>query len=169
MATPQNDFERLVDVFGLEVQALETALLQILTDTILSGTAAIGQQLDGLGEVIGLERQGLTDDIYRARLRAQVRVNQSGGTIEDLIAIVDLFFDGAETFTIVESFTGFDIEITTTITQSEGEQVALVVRAGRGAGINGYVTFHVATPIFQYDGGGGAAYDGGSFYRTSLG
>lgn len=157
MVTPANNIEKLSDVFSQEVQELEDAILQILTDTIL--TTAVGVQLDGLGEVIGLERQGLDDATYRARLRSQILANKSNGTINELIAIADLFTGGGETFTLVESFTGFDIEFTTILPFGIGEQLAKLIRRARSAAVNGHVTFHQSTPIFAFDGFGGAQFD----------
>lgn len=157
MAAPANNIEKLIDIFAQEVQELEDAIIQILDETTLP--TAIGVQLDGLGEIVGLERQGLDDATYRARLRSQILANRSNGTINELIAIADLFTGGGETFTLVESFTGFEIEFTTILPFGIGEQLAKLIRIARSAAVNGYVIFHQSTPIFAFDGFGGAQFD----------
>jgi len=46
---------------------------------------AVGQQLDGIGDIVGLARQGDDDETYRAKLKFQVFINTCQGTPEDMI------------------------------------------------------------------------------------
>lgn len=165
MAIPANDIERLVDVYATEIQALENALAEILlaAHTNPADTIIVGEQLDGIGRILNLDRQGLGDLVYRSRLSARVLTLGSSGTINELTAITDLFL-GAGLFTItyneLDQFdAAFEITITETLAFELGAQLALVIRAARSAGINGYVTFHQSTPIFAFDAFGGGKFD----------
>ena len=46
-----------------------------------------GEQLDGIGEIIGQPRHGYSDDYYRVMLLARIATNVSRGTIEDVISV----------------------------------------------------------------------------------
>ena len=48
---------------------------------------ATGVQLDGLGDILGIERQGLNDEDYRARLKVKVVQNVSNGEPDRLINV----------------------------------------------------------------------------------
>jgi hypothetical protein len=69
------------------VQDLSNAAWQVLTETLLD--SALGLQLDELGGIIGLPRQGWPNETYRTLLRAWVLVLSSAGTNADHIAILD--------------------------------------------------------------------------------
>lgn len=172
--TPQNDTEELVAVFAAEIQALETALEEILNEahTNQADTAVIGQQLDGIGEIINLFRQGLSDAVYRIRLSSRVLVIRSSGTPEDLIAIASTLCGVACTFTYEENDhypAGFEIEIDDTLPAGRGQQAAIEIRAARPAGVNGYIEFHEQTPVFAFDGFNSSTFDGGFKFATALG
>lgn len=50
--------------------------------------SATGAQLDGLGDIVGAERNGLTDEQYRSRILFQAAINMSNGEPETMISIV---------------------------------------------------------------------------------
>lgn len=57
---------------------------------------AVGTQLDGIGQILGLERGGLNDDDYRIALKFQAFLNQSKGEPETLIAALKVFTDSTK-------------------------------------------------------------------------
>lgn len=65
------------------LQELEGILWQTLLLTRLS--LAYGNQLDALGDVLGLTRNGLADADYRDALAFQAALNASTGTVEEII------------------------------------------------------------------------------------
>ena len=75
------------------IQPLEDSLWSLFVGLPLD--AAVGVQLDRLGKIVDLARAGLTDDAYRARLRAKIRVNRSFGQADDLLDVVYLTAPGA--------------------------------------------------------------------------
>lgn len=55
---------------------------------------AVGVQLDGIGEILGLQREdGESDDDYRERLKFQTGINKSNGTPEELMRILKFITD----------------------------------------------------------------------------
>lgn len=62
-----------------------------------------GEQLDGIGEIVGQPREGLTDDEYRVFLKARIAVNVSEGDAERLINTWKLLMD-ANTVELIENF-----------------------------------------------------------------
>lgn len=170
--TGLNNIEALSGILAGEVQALETAARQVLED-VTDFDNSVGAQLDIIGAIVGLSRQGLSDAIYRDRLKVQRLVNRSAGHASEIIQIVNLFASSPTFAYEVEDNhfpAGFNVEITSALPAGIGEQLAIVVRSVRGAGINGYVTFHEQAPIFAFDGAGGAQFDtGGYLFRTAIG
>jgi hypothetical protein len=82
--TPTN-FQKLITCFVDQVQALDTANQQLQTQRYLDG--AVGVQLDGLGQILGLARQsGQSDASYLEDLKFQAFINQTKGTPEEIIA-----------------------------------------------------------------------------------
>lgn len=71
-----------------QLQDIENAMQEVLTLRALA--TAFGQQLDGLGAIIGQPRLGNTDARYRVLLAARIAINKSSGTINELIKIARL-------------------------------------------------------------------------------
>jgi len=67
------------------VQTTEFVYGDLLVQRILDNAA--GAQLDGIGDIVGIERKGLTDDQYRTAIRFQIGVNFSNGEPETLIEV----------------------------------------------------------------------------------
>jgi hypothetical protein len=76
--------QKLIDIFGSRFQELETQLFKILDERHLS--VAVGVQLDGLGQILDLERElGESDESYRARLVGRTGELSKSGEMENLI------------------------------------------------------------------------------------
>ena len=76
------------------LQPLEDLAWQLLRERYLFAVdgygPAVGEQLDGLGAILGEPRAGRVDDEYRDFLQVRILVNNSDGTWPDLHAILDL-------------------------------------------------------------------------------
>jgi hypothetical protein len=75
-----------------EAQELEEALWDVLV--LRFPDYAFGATLDMLGRLVGVGRDGRGDARYRARIKAQIRINASLGRALDVIEILRLI-DGA--------------------------------------------------------------------------
>jgi hypothetical protein len=165
---PINDFEKLVRSYVDELQALDTAATDLLVLTTLDG--AEGVQLDGLGQIIGLERNGLDDDLYQSLLRAYIRVNTSAGTIEQINEIVRL----ATNTSVADQFfrlnegspAEFEVQCTGQLGTGLGAIAAEAMYQGKPAGVHGVFIYWETTSPFVFD--GGAVFDGGYFFAAAI-
>ena len=94
---------------------------------------ANGNQLDGIGEIVGLSRTGSDDEAYRNMLRVKIGANAGGGAPEEIIdAAVAL--NGVLTVQLFEAFPAFwELVITGTIL-TEAQRNLLKSLAGAGIG-----------------------------------
>lgn len=79
-------FLKLLSSYVAETQELENALFE-LGDAFWVNTA-VGAQLDGIGEIVGIARDGADDTTYRIRIKARVLINLSSGTPNEILTLV---------------------------------------------------------------------------------
>lgn len=89
------------------IQELEYAIWEVIL--IRGVEASEGVNLDALGVVVGRPRLGLVDVDYRVALRAQIRINRSSGTPEDMIAVTGLSITPGQLFTFQEAYPATDV------------------------------------------------------------
>ena len=83
-------FKAILQASAQQSNDFETALLELRDEYYLS--TAIGVQLDVIGDILGLPRDGRDDESYRTLLRVKANLNISAGTPESLItAAVSLY------------------------------------------------------------------------------
>ena len=75
----------LIDALANQSQDLEDSAWTLQTMRTLS--ASVGVQLDGIGSLVGLDRGGRVDAIYRLWLASKILSNSSKGDAESIIAI----------------------------------------------------------------------------------
>jgi len=75
-------FEGFITSYSRQIQDLEDALFQIKNITIDN---AVGVTLDNEGSLPGELRVGRPDTDYRLAIKAQIQINSSEGTIEDVL------------------------------------------------------------------------------------
>lgn len=78
----------LITAFVEQYQAHEDCINGLLTLRYLD--AASGEQLDGLGAIVGAPRGGRTDEDYKNLIIAKIGRNTSRGLPENLIAVFNL-------------------------------------------------------------------------------
>ena len=76
-----------------EVQIAEELLFSVISERTLDG--AVGAQLDQLGDLVGEPRYSLTDDEYRAFIRARIKTNLGEGEATRLIDVLATLVRGA--------------------------------------------------------------------------
>jgi hypothetical protein len=81
-------FESFVEAFSAQVQDIEDATFGIIDARALD--FAEGQQLDNLGEIIGVKRQSFADPFYRILLFVKIGQNTSQGGPVKVINIFKL-------------------------------------------------------------------------------
>lgn len=55
---------------------------------------AKGSELDRIGKILGEERNGNNDEVYRMYLKLRTMLNNADGTVEDIIKFCKFFFSG---------------------------------------------------------------------------
>jgi len=123
--------------------------------------AAAGVQLDGIGSIVGVARDGLEDPAYRVRIGAQVRINLSTGTPEELLQIARALLPGGIDFHIDELYpAAFELVVDDVFTGVESE-LARAICLAKPAGVRCFVRTNIANP-FEFFGG----VDGSGFGDT---
>jgi hypothetical protein len=123
--------EALLTSWLVQLQSIEDASWQLLTDTLAS---AVGFQLDQLGQVLGLSRGTLTDFYFRQVLSALVLARRSRGTVEDLYAVMSWLFTGMLPSTMLEGAASVVIELHDPI-QYDGAKALFVLKVAKAGGI----------------------------------
>lgn len=82
------NIEGLVKALASNLQEAEDAIFDLIVSRRID--SAVGEQLDKLGELVGVERQGFDDDFYRILLYVQIGQNTSQGNHEKVATIFKL-------------------------------------------------------------------------------
>jgi hypothetical protein len=158
------NIEGLAQAFSLDLQEFETSLEALINDVGLE--TASGVQLDGIGEILDVQRAGRTDDIYRTRLFAAVLQYTSSGRWEQVIQGFKLLtqadaVQGGEVYpgSVTLAAVGADpITIDTT-------ELLLAMQNTRAVGVRLEAVLVSADPPLVFEGDpypGGAGFDDGS-------
>jgi len=135
-----------------QVQSLEEALFELYGNRSLD--TAIGEQLDGIGEIVGEQRLGRDDETYRLLLRARIASNRSAGTVQELVDILALLLPGTSV-QIAEQFpASIVVEIQDAIDENLGSEVAILVRRAKAAGVKYLLHWFRAGDVFAYSDSG---------------
>lgn len=158
------NFQGLISALVGPVQDIESALSSMNVDRYLP--AAVGVQLDNIGEIVGFPRPaGMPDDIYRQELYGEIKINFSQGQPEQAIQVFLLFTQTP--FCIL--YEGHNAEVLIEGTwvppsQADVDRLIGILQNTLPAGVrcDGIVQFDPSN-AFAYDGGlSGAGYDDGS-------
>lgn len=162
-----NNVEKLVESYVPELQQLNDAALSFLIDLFLND--AVGIQLDGLGTIIGAERVGLNDNQYRARLQAQIRINTSSGTAEDIITAMALPLGITTGLELTEHFpAGLVVLYGAALNNATAGVIAEVMYQAKAGGVHAIFEYHATEPIFAFDGDGGSKFDGDYYLKAAI-
>jgi len=110
---------------------------------------AEGEQLDGLGEIVGVSRNGKNDADYRIAIRFQIAVNMSNGEWETMLAVTKELTD-ATTVRIIEDFPAGIILLTDGANIPVGIIGMLEQSAPAGVRLTLYSTY-LELPQFAYE------------------
>lgn len=84
------------------IQRLENAVWEVIEIRGIDASEGVG--LDAIGVIVGRPRLGLEDIEYRISLKAQIRINRSSGTPEDMIDVTTLSLPDGFDFTYQEFY-----------------------------------------------------------------
>lgn len=167
------NFRKFLTDMGTVIDNLSTTIENIRTKTDIDNAET--EQIDRNGEMLGINRNGLTDTEYKVLQAIKVKANRSDGTPQ---VIIDIAEDLAQLTTAdggapdpiptegQEMFPArFRINLTTTIQTSFLNLFRNIIDQSRGAGIGSQVVHgggvNDGGNAFSYDVGPG--YDSGNY------
>lgn len=98
------DFEKFTEVYTRDFQQIEEALFEMAGLKNIDN--AFGVWLDYIGKIIGIPRNGLSDELYRAALKLKVGINSADGTPNVMIDLITQY-TGATSTRLVEGTIAF--------------------------------------------------------------
>ena len=138
-----------------QIQELENSAFSIDEGRQLyDGTTfpAFGAQLDGLGDLVGIARNGLPDSEYLTFIIGTIAENNSDSSIPAVVNIVSLLFQ-VSTFKAFEMFPAeinFQIPDSSPLPEDLYQAVSNIVQSSLGAGVGlGFITRVPATGAFK--------------------
>ncbi len=147
-----------------QVQDLEDAFFQVLEERGVE--TSTGVQLDGLGEVIGEEREGRTDGIYRQAIKGRIVLNVDDSSTEDVIRLISVIASDKKAHLVEYYPAGFTITIDAPVYLSNFDpvQAGKTLQSGKPAGVKAQLIYYpwgvkkFDSPDFGFDKGkfGGA-------------
>jgi len=162
-----NDLEKLLTTYTEETQELETAAQEVLVDRWID--TAVGIQLDGLGQIVGRARDGTGDVTYRKLIRAQIALNLSTGTVQDVVSVLEFFLPGVTLILKQEYPAAFTVSaLNDALPTSSATIAAEAMGQARAAGVRALLHYFSTLPIFYLDGYNGATFDGPSLFTATL-
>lgn len=103
------NIDGLLQTIVVEMQEVEDVLFQLLLNRDV--TNAVGAQLDIIGEIVGIAREGRSNTEYRQAVLVQIQVNNTGGQEAALAALLENLVD-PDVISIIEVFpAGLDVSI----------------------------------------------------------
>ena len=104
---------------------------------------AVGSQLDALGWIVGEERLGRSDDIYRLYIRARIRINRSNGRVSDTLLVARLILEADATIEYVPEYpAAYRVRISDTLAAASDLRRLLVQVKPAGVGLTVDVINH---------------------------
>lgn len=124
---------------------------------------AVGDQLDIIGSIVGLAREGFGDDQYRIYLEIQTEQLLSGlrdsaewtGTVANILRIVRKFIEssaGTITYTLHAPYS-FELSIPVVLTIAQIKLLMRFISTAIYAGVLGIVEFPLSTDVWGSDSG----------------
>ncbi|TDI74590.1 MAG: hypothetical protein E2O82_03665 [Betaproteobacteria bacterium] len=149
---PVSGWEALIHAFTLEAQDMENTMIDMLNGRSLD--TAEGVNLDRIGQIVGADRGGATDEEYLVLILAQIAANNSDGTADNILGIfrvlagpnVPVRFDEQFPAKFYLEFQGQGSPV------SDPNEMTPVIKAAKvaGVGFEGYV-WSPELEVFAFD------------------
>ncbi len=139
------NIDAIVKALAQQSQELEAAAFEVLLDTLLA--TAVGEQLDGIGRVLTVERAGRNDTDYRTRLLAQVLLNKSSGAIPEIVALATAL--GVTDLTLNEVFPA-KMDLISDDLLLGGTEIGATMIKSKAAGVGLTFTWHESLIPFRF-------------------
>ena len=151
----ENAIEGFLTPFIEQVQILEDVGFELYLDRWAA--TAVGDQLDVLGRIVGREREGRNDDDYRLWISAQILINRSSGTANELLTVIQLITSNNITQITITEYepATFVISINEALGPYDPQVILAIIKLVKAAGVKAYLQYTPTEPIFTFDIGPG--------------
>lgn len=149
------NFEAIITALVEQIQELEDAIFSLDEGRQLyngGGYPAIGAQLDGIGSLVGVARNGLSDEQYLLIILGTIAKNTSDTTVAAILNVITFVFQpvGLHLYEIFPAAIGFDFT-STPVDPTFYALVLNIIQEALGAGISlDYVIQYSATNPFAF-------------------
>lgn len=141
--------QSVIDAFTAQTQDLEGVLDGLRLLRLLAN--ATGEQLDGIGQIVGEERLGKVDATYRLYLAARLLVNSGSGQVSrvaDIVAILTSL--PAEVLDYWPA--GFHVRVQGQVQGVDMDAVADMLQQAKAGGVKAILEWYEDVPTFAFDG-----------------
>lgn len=150
-------FQKLIRAFTYHANELEQVMWAVLTQRSILN--AVGAQLDVIGNIVGQDRNGLSDDDYRRFVLARVAADRSHGNIEELYRIAELVLNDT-TVTMAlneEGLTTIRLTLFGAVTDNNAQILFTFLRVAIAGGVRILLEWsnEILAQTFQLDAGPG--------------
>jgi uncharacterized MnhB-related membrane protein len=148
----QPRLQALITALVSQVQDLENAIFSLNGGRQVFGS--FGEQLDNLGTIVGIARNGLSDSVYLIFILGTIAENNSDTTMDVMTNIVSTLFSVTSVFArdLYPAAVAFGVG-STSLDPSLYNTVIAIIEASLGAGIGlAYVSSFNATDPFRFKG-----------------
>jgi len=131
-----------------QIQDLENVYFDLIIERTIDN--AVGVQLDGLGAIVGEDREGRSDTDFRLWIRARIQANRSNGYVNELIAITLLVTTDNTVW--ISQYPPASMHITIGgVLDEDPDQIALLLNGAIAAGVGGAIIYQGNNNPFQFD------------------
>lgn len=142
-------------------QELEAAFQDLITLRFIDN--ATDNQLDVLADIVGQQREGVSDDVLRHYVRARIKLNRTSSTPEEILEIIGLALiaTNEEDPLLVINLSGagadFWLEVHALQTPEHAAALLKFLVAARAAGVRGVLEWweSASASMFRFDSGPG--------------
>lgn len=141
-----------------QIQELETVAWQLMLLKDLQ--EAVGDQLDLIGRIVDREREARDDDTYRLWLRAQILINRSSGTPEEMMTLARLVTraDLNEVNLLDWYPARFAVYASVPMTDEDAATLLELLLLAKSGGVAVFLEYATEEISFVFDGGDGAGF-----------
>jgi len=160
---------KLLTVVAAPFQQIEDAFQDLLLLRYLS--SAFGVQLDIIGEIVGLKRQGRDDSGYLIRLRARILLIRSSGTLPQIFKILRAVFSTKAYRYHSWHPAGFVVDVRSATTVADADELAGLISSAKAAGVRANMTYSTVdeSATFYWNGTTSQGWNAGEWAHTAEG
>jgi len=147
----------IINALGDQAQSAEDGLYTLFG--LLDIDTSEGEQLDGIGSIVGIARQGYSDPTYRILIKGKIAENTSTGTAEDIIQIYNILTSGTSSFLGELQPARIFITGNGSIAAGLEQLVETMTKNATAGGVAlDYIGFHNGEDAFSFAGGDGLGF-----------